>query len=271
MTMKISMRVVTVVVVISFCTSELPAQERSSIAQDGVDDALAQAIADGTEIVRRSRDLIREQQIERIRSRARSGDAVVVFGEELLIEGAIAERMGAIEVHDFVRMQVGWIEGRERFGWPGSARLSADSASELLGVGAASSGEFVGHLQAVVDGLRGAMRSEYEGNKKGELRWTLSSPTPSGFRIATDRGTAEVAFKGVLAADAQEGRITKLLVYADDIPTALGITVVESAIAFHSREIAGRMRNLPSKAVIRSVYRDGRSIINIVSFGQQYT
>ena len=130
---------------------------------------------------------------------------------------------GKTKLIDVIRMEVALVDGREFFAWPGSKKFDDTSIADMVKGGAIGNGNFALHAKAVFQST--SPRFQFAGEQVGDggrtaYKWNFVVPQNlSGYEIGNFVDHAIAGYHGSFWADTTTLDVTRLEVYADDIPT----------------------------------------------------
>jgi hypothetical protein len=176
---------------------------------------------------------------------------------------------------DRVRLEVGLVDGKEMFSWPGAGNFEDRELADMVAGGAIGNGNFALHAKSVfVSGtptFQYAGERVYEGRKTH--RWDFRVPRiRSGYTIRNGHREAVVGYHGSFWADADTLDVVRLEVYADEIPPALEIVAAHDAMNYGRLRIGASDFLLPRSSELRMTDYGGESQ-NLTAFSgcRQYT
>ena len=208
-----------------------------------VDQRLARAQALASEQLRNTADFVCTQLVDR--SRWRSGENEPSY-------------------QDALRLEVGFVGGEEVFGWPGASSFESDAAA-ILGDGAFSTGDFLSHARALFLSRKGAV--SFAAETAEGLRYDyVVAELPTGYRVATASGSAEVLYHGAFWVDPRSLELRRLTVVTDHVPAQVGIKLVQTDIRYRTVQLRSGAALLPTEAEIRTDYTTGAALRNAARF-----
>lgn len=171
------------------------------------------------------------------------------------------------ELIDVLRIEVGYLNGKELFAWPGSNKFDDREISDMVPSGGAiGNGNFASHSQAVFRGNVANMRFAAE---DGALyRYDYEVPQNlSGYTLRSGKGAeAIVGYHGSFWVDPATKRVTRITVIADEIPALLDIAETMSSIDYSEVAIAGQAYWLPVGSSMSIADHKGVEFRNEVTF-----
>ncbi|MCX6622215.1 MAG: hypothetical protein NTY38_14330 [Acidobacteria bacterium] len=139
------------------------------------------------------------------------------------------------EMQDIVRLEVGLVQGKELFAWPGSGKFDERDVTEMVKGGAIGNGNFALHARAIF--LARSAEIHYAGeeelNQRRVYRFDYQVPLQrSTYRLRVLPNQALVAYHGSFWADAANLDVLRLEVDADQIPRELEIQAARKIIEY---------------------------------------
>jgi hypothetical protein len=152
---------------------------------------------------------------------------------------------------DTLRMEVGLVNGKEMFGWPGAKQFEDRDIREFIPTGMFGTGDFALHARSVF----GTNTPTFEFGGKSSLEGYQSvrydfkvKRVQSGFRVRVGEVTLTVGYHGSFYADPQSLDVRRLEIVADDIPVQLKLTQVSDTMEFKSVSIGSGEFLLPAQS-----------------------
>lgn len=139
------------------------------------------------------------------------------------------------ELVDVLRLEVGLVNGKELFAWPGSGRFEDKDITDMVSGGAIGNGSFALHVRGVF--LSGTPAFTYLGERIREgrrlIRYDYKVPLfKSGYRLRVRPREGIVGYHGAVWVDAETLDLVRLEVVADEIPPALPISSAEESLEY---------------------------------------
>jgi hypothetical protein len=170
---------------------------------------------------------------------------------------------------DTLRLQVGLIDGRERYTWPDAARFDDRELRDLVGRGVIGTGNFAAHVQHVF--LSPATR--FNGptavglHNRAAARFDYDVPVEySRYKLRVAPEEAEVGVHGSFWIDLQTLDLLRLEVQADEIPPELGMSSVSEVMDYARLPIHDSNFLLPTSSQLTMVALDGEEHRNEITF-----
>jgi len=174
------------------------------------------------------------------------------------------------ELMDTLRLEVALVEGKELFGWPGSNRITESDLTKLIGTGGAlGNGNFGLLAKGVFLSRSTAFTFKGETVRDGHraLQFDYKVPQPaSGYHLKVDRNDAVVGYHGSFWANAETLDLTRLEIYADNIPADLGLAAVSDAMDYARVTIGESDFLLPKSAELNMASASGLADHNRTRF-----
>lgn len=171
------------------------------------------------------------------------------------------------EMIDILRIEVGYVNGKELFAWPGSGKFDDRDIGDMVPSGGAiGNGNFASHSQAV---FRGNVANMKFAVQEGDLfRYDYQVPENlSGYKLRTGKGAeAIVGYHGSFWVDPALKRVMRITVLADNIPALLDISETTSSIDYTQVAIGGQQYWLPSASSMSITDHKGNEFRNEVTF-----
>lgn len=170
---------------------------------------------------------------------------------------------------DRLRLDVALIDNRETYSWIGEGRFSDQSLSDLVKVGATSTGSFGTFLSAIFtqDSATFSYIGESQVNGRTVLQYAFQVPLwRSGYSIANTLLSRLTAYSGTFTADAQTLDLLNLEIRADEIPPELAICGATTTLEYTKLRINNLDFLLPSEVTMRITSINGMQSINRTTF-----
>lgn len=164
---------------------------------------------------------------------------------------------GTAEMNRF-RVDVGFVEGRQIFGWPGGERLSDSDISRLV-PDLVTDGDVVVFARLLLlsnPTLTGERREDHDG--RATIRYDYFVPLDnSGWVFRRDGDQLRVAYHGTFWVDATTLDVVELQMTAESIPPELHVKAVERTLRYRPARIGSRDFLLPNRAVLTAADVNG--------------
>jgi hypothetical protein len=168
------------------------------------------------------------------------------------IERTERTQKGKTRLIDVIRLEVALVDGKELFAWPGSKKFDDTSITDMVKGGAIGNGNFAMHAKAVFQSR--APRFQFAGSSIGadgkeKYKWDFFVPQNlSGYQIGNFIEHATIGYHGSFWADPTTLDVTRLEVYADDIPRNLKIGSASDAVDYQSVKLGEEAFLLPARS-----------------------
>ncbi|BDC51126.1 hypothetical protein F183_A34420 [Bryobacterales bacterium F-183] len=172
------------------------------------------------------------------------------------------------ELIDVLRIEVGYVDGKELFAWPGSGKFDDRDIGDMVPSGGAiGNGNFASHSGAV---FRGNVANMKFGaiEEDGLFRYDYEVPLNlSGYRIRTGKGAGTVvAYHGSFWVDPNTKRVRRITVLAENVPAFLDISETTSSIDYAEVQIGERPYWLPVSSSMGITDLRGGEFRNEITF-----
>jgi hypothetical protein len=176
---------------------------------------------------------------------------------------------GKFQMIDTIRLEVGLVDGKEMFGWPGSTKFEDTEMRSFVKAGAIGNGSFALHARAVFSGE--ASRFTYKGTGTADgrpwVRFVFSVPLArSGYSIQNGDQKAIVAYHGSFDADPNFFDLQRMEVIADELPPNLHLERASSTVEYIRTKIGPADFLLPTSSELSMVDIDGGENRNLIRF-----
>ncbi len=176
---------------------------------------------------------------------------------------------------DRVRLEIGYIDGKELFGWPGGEKLAEEDLHRLVS-GAITNGDYALVARALFGGPNVAIGELREENHAGRatLRCDFTAPLQgSDWILAIGERYVPTGYHGSFWVDSNSLQLLELRMTADNVPSGLGYKTVSRDLQFEAARIGRGGFLLPSRAEFRATTTSGAELRNDTRFQdcRQYT
>jgi hypothetical protein len=193
------------------------------------------------------------------------------------IERTERTQKGKTRLIDVIRLEVALVDGKELFAWPGSKKFEDTNIADMVKGGAIGNGNFAMHAKAVFQSR--TPRFQFAGSRIGtdgreEYKWDFVVPENlSGYQVGNFIEHAIIGYHGSFWADPTTLDVTRLEVYADNIPRNLKIDSVSDAVDYQSVKLGDEAFLLPARSELSLTGTGGVQHRNRTSFSscRQYT
>lgn len=150
-------------------------------------------------------------------------------------------------ISDFLRLEVGIVNGREAYGWPGGV-LEATSPAELAAFGVFGTGDFYAHLKSLVADREGRVVSaKRSANDLWEFEVSVGR-LESSFSFGGAAGKATVPYNARVAIGSADGLVRRIAIDVPEVP--LGFRS-KSASFVLTYDPASLFAGIPERSVAR--------------------
>jgi len=152
------------------------------------------------------------------------------------------------KIQDTLRLEVALVDGKEMFAWPGSKQFEDRDLRELVSTGMFGNGNFAifARILFLTNAPVFTNRSEAALAGQPAVRYDFQvSRSVSGHRLSVDDREAVVGFHGWFYADPATLDVRRVQVIADDIPSDLNLSRVETAVDYSRMRIGDEDFLLP--------------------------
>lgn len=188
---------------------------------------------------------------------------------ELRIQRLQQKRSAGQTMEEEATLEVAYIDGAERFSWPGAKTFRDDALRDLLVMGLSGSGSFAEHLRSVTlseDTVFGAPEEVRERDTR-LLRIPYKVPAGrSGYLVNLDGKEMEAAIQGQITVLLPGMEVLAFTLEAVDLPPDFPVTTVEESIRFSQNPASAGFRP-PLEASQRMVENEIDVYTNQVTFG----
>ncbi len=169
---------------------------------------------------------------------------------------------------DRIRLEIGYVGGRELYGWPGGEKIAEDDLRQLVG-GTITNGDFALLTRVVFAGpgvvFRNIRREDVGGRAVVSGEFTASREG-SQWIVGLGPRTEPVGYSGSFQVDAELLQLIDLRMTAERIPREFGYRGITRNLEFQPVQIGSREFLLPSRAELSTVARDGPEVKNETRF-----
>jgi hypothetical protein len=178
-------------------------------------------------------------------------------------------RRKKFELIDVLRLEVGLVEGKELFAWPGSGKFEDKDLVDLVPPGGAiGNGSFAAHAASVFQGHSASIVFDEWEDTPRRARFKYRVPQNlSGYRIRNgSKIEAIIGYHGFFWVDPSNDRVTRIEVEGDDVPPVLGVLNTGSSIDYSSVRIGETDYWLPVGSSMKITNIDNAEYRNDVTF-----
>lgn len=173
------------------------------------------------------------------------------------------------ELIDVLRLEVGLVEGRELFAWPGSGKFEDKELADLVPPGGAiGNGSFAAHATSVFQGRSASITFEAWDENPRRARYAYRVPQNlSGYLIRNpSKQGATVGYHGRFWVTPDDERVVRIEVEADDIPIDLEVLDTGSSIDYSLVKIGDVDYWLPTASTMKITNIDSAEYRNDTTF-----
>lgn len=155
------------------------------------------------------------------------------------------------ELVDLLRLEVGLVDHKELFAWPGSGEFTDQDLADMVGHGAIGTGSFASHARSLF--LSGSPQFTHVGERLREgratIRWDFQVHLiHSGYRIRVRPQQGIVGYRGAFWVDPSTLDLTRLEIHVTEIPPNLPISSASEILEYQTVPIAGAEFLLPQSS-----------------------
>lgn len=172
---------------------------------------------------------------------------------------------------DTAHLEVGYVDGKELYAWPGQ-KFEGNQLDRMLPAGGAvGTGDFALHARAIF--LSGAPTFVYKGrtdeNGKAVVQFDYNIPREkSRYALGNGADFEVVGYHGAIWADAHTLRPLRVEIDVDDVPSRLKITSATNKLTYMVAKIGGADFLLPDTSELLLRDANGRVNRNLTRFDQ---
>ena len=152
---------------------------------------------------------------------------------------------------DTLRLEVGFVGGKEVYSWPGVKRFNESSISDLIGVGLTSNGEFAAHARNIfvnrIAEVSYVGEEALHGHSAAKYRYRIPS-LYSAWRLTFAGRSGLASSHGLFWVDTETLDLLRLEIDADQIPPDLPVKSVRTQIDYSPVRLGGKDSWIPQTA-----------------------
>jgi hypothetical protein len=170
---------------------------------------------------------------------------------------------------DRLRLDVAIIDNNESYSWVGEERFQDQSLSEMVRVGATSTGAFGSFLQAIFisNGATYSYQGESQTQGRRALSYAFAVPLwRSSYAVANQAVSRLTPYSGVFTVDAQTLDLLRLEIHADSLAPELRMCELTTTLDYTQIRLNNLDFLLPSEADSLVVNTDGHQSLNRATF-----
>ena len=196
--------------------------------------------------------------------------------QETVVRSARSGSRGSFRESDTLRMQVASVAGRELLAPKGAKRFEDLDPANYVDEGVIDTGSFAGLVRNlfVNDSALIGHSSEAQIESRAALAFDFQMTAfGSGYNIQSGSVSVAVGLQGTFWVDKESLDLLKIEDHTVDIPRAMSMAAVDTAIVFAPARIGGNLVLLPKSAETVVKERNGAEKRNAVQFSacQAYT
>lgn len=178
---------------------------------------------------------------------------------------------------DNVRLEVGLIDGKELYAWPGSKSFDDRSIADMVGHdGAIGSGDFATHAKSIILSGRTKIWLDGQEDLDGHQtdRWRFHYPiATSQYTVRIPPLEGEVGYSGTLWSDSVNRDLVRIEMAINEIPSHLPLKSGHKVITYERVRIGDTPYLLPKLSEMTLVHSNGGESFNRTSFSgcRQFT
>jgi hypothetical protein len=176
---------------------------------------------------------------------------------------------GSLRQLDRAEFEVAFLGNNEFFAQSGGARFDENSISKMVNGGTIGNGAFASHATAIFAGNIATFQYVGSGATEGHMTYRYDYQVPQEkSHFVLKHGSAEgiVAYRGSFWVDTDTLDLVRLEVKADQIPTHIGVSLVEEVIHYTTLRIRGEGFLLPGKSEMSAYNNSGALSLNMITF-----
>jgi hypothetical protein len=174
------------------------------------------------------------------------------------------------EIIDNLRLEVGYIDGRELYAWPGSKRFDDRELADIVSnEGAIGTGDFAMHAKSILLSTKTKLKFLGEETLDGRRadRWSFHYPMEtSQYMVRMEPLEGMVGYSGSLWADSINRDLLRVEMVINEIPSRLPLKVGYKSITYQRVRIGETSFLLPKDSDLTMVHTDGSEARNRTSF-----
>ncbi len=175
------------------------------------------------------------------------------------------------ELVDLLRLEVGLVNRKELFAWPGSGEFTEQDIADMVGHGAIGNGSFALHARSLF--LSGTPEFTYVGERirdgRATIRWDYRVPLiHSGYRMRVRPQEGIVGYKGSVWVDAATLDLARIAIEVTEIPPHLPVSAASEVLEYRRVPIGGGTFLLPQSSELVIVDLLGNESRNRTQFSQ---
>ncbi len=178
-------------------------------------------------------------------------------------------RTKKFQLMDTLRLEVGLVNGKEMFAWPGEKKFEYVDLIKMVPEGAIGNGSFALHERAIFEGQGATF--QYRGEEplggRPSVRFDYKVPLlMSGYTLRVSNRQAVVGYHGSVYADPKSFDVQRLEVAADNIPVQLGLAEAADRVEYARITIGEGEFLLPETSELTMTFLDRGESRNRIRF-----
>jgi hypothetical protein len=248
------------------CGFLLAAATAASTADPAVDELFKQAREKVLDNARRLPHYTCVETVSRAEYQARRNAGTC---QSLIAMRKLAPARGAASFRDRLRLDVAVIDDGEIFSWAGAGKFETHDVGELVGGGAAGSGDFGGFAASVFGSAPDSIR--FVGRRDSLALFEYNVPvTRSNYRLHVGSPPTEklLAYHGTFSIDPDDADLEQLLVEADQFARDDEVCQVRHTMNYSRVKIGKNDFMLPDVSTMEALYRNGGESVNETHYSE---
>jgi hypothetical protein len=175
------------------------------------------------------------------------------------------------ELSDVIRLEVGYVNRKEVFAWPGSGKFEDTDITEMVQGGTIGNGSFALHVSGIFlsDGASFTHVGERDMGGRKLLQFDYRVPMfRSGFRMRVKPAMGIVGYHGSFWVDPQSLDLARLEILADEIPPQLPVKSASQSLRYQRVSLGERDFLLPLEGEMILTDLRGNESRNRLSFSK---
>ncbi len=164
------------------------------------------------------------------------------------VRGARSTKLALV---DTLRLEVGFVGGKEVYSWPGVKRFNESTLSDLVGTGLTSNGEFASHARNIFLNNVAAVSFQGEellrGHHAAKYRYRIPAMF-SAWRLTFSGRSGLASSQGLFWVDTESLELLRLEIDADQIPPEIPVRSVHIQIDYGRTKLGEKAFWIPETA-----------------------
>ncbi|HWF10948.1 MAG TPA: hypothetical protein VG297_20910 [Bryobacteraceae bacterium] len=189
--------------------------------------------------------------------------------QSLIALRKLAPSRGVPSFRDRLRLDVAVIDNNEIFSWAGAGKFETHDVGELVGGGAAGSGEFGGFAASVFGSAPDSIR--FIGRRDSLALFEYNVPVSrSNYRlhVGPQRTEKLLAYHGTFSIDPDDADLEQLLVESDQFGRDDEVCQVRHTMNYSRVKIGKSDFMLPDVSTMEALYRNGAESVNETHYSE---